>query len=705
MNGSRTRVGDIHAPAKSSLSRKIVLTGVAVVVLVAAALTWTIGSRTAPTIGGRVVTPTGQPVAEAAVRTPDGRRATTDAGGRFVLDGNPAWVTVSAPGWISRTRVVAQGGSNLIRLARRHAGTVTFAFGGDVMFGRRFFDVRDDGSMEGQLDPGSGSVAHERLLAGVAPMLADADITAVNLESPLVEEPFFDPTLPRPASFHPTKDYAFASAPAAALALKRVGVDMVDIGNNHLFDRLQSGVVETRRHLAEAGLAPGSGSFGAGVDAAQAWQPAFQEVRGQLVAFLGCTSITGDDQPISYVATRKKGGAARCAPARLRASVVAAKRRADIVVVMIHGGYEYGRDPSAQVRALSDVATAAGATMVINHHPHVVGGLRFSDGQLTAWTLGNLVFDQTVWPTFESYLLKVAVEDGRVVSGWLEPVQIQDFRPTGLYGAQADWVARGALARSEGPWVAEAGSLWLDTDEAARSTTFATSGDRLQRLTSGCAAGAGRELLGSGDFEPSTVASDSAPAPLWNVTSDDAYRHLDPDAAATGRQGVLLTRADPNTSDLLLTPLHRVLIRPGDPLTLLVDHRDLFGAPESEVRLSWYNDTQGGSQRQTRVALPRSDSWTTSRIDVTAPKTGVAVQPFVRLTPPTDGVSQLAVDNVRLINWAEPGCDYVRNPSTVTSPNLPPTGSSGKTVPVNARALATQNVAPLPLVPRGGSDG
>ena len=61
---------------------------------------------------------------------------------------------------------------------------------------------------------------------------------------------------------------------------------------------------------------------------------------------------------------------------------------------MVHGGDNYERTPSADLRELSDTAVAAGATIVVNHHPHVVGGLRFSDGNLTAWSMGNLLFDQ-----------------------------------------------------------------------------------------------------------------------------------------------------------------------------------------------------------------------------------------------------------------------------------------------------------------------
>jgi poly-gamma-glutamate capsule biosynthesis protein CapA/YwtB (metallophosphatase superfamily) len=670
---------------------------IAVVSMAGAAFLWEAERPDEPSIAGRVVGPAGQPVANASVRTPDGRLARTTSGGRFHLDGDPAWVTVTADGWISRSRVVAPGETNLVRLARRLPGTVTFAFGGDVMFGRRYFDARQDGSMQGLLEPDDGPAAHERLLAGVAPMLADADLTAVNLESPIVEDPAYDPTRRRPESFHPTKEFAFASAPAAAAALRSAGVDVVDLGNNHLYDRLQSGVQETRRHLASAGLGPGHGSFGAGVNAQQAWAPALREANGQRVAFLGCTSADVAAAPTT-VATATKGGAARCRLDRLRRAVEDASRRADIVVVMVHGGQNYGRTPSARSRALTDAAVAAGATMVINQHPHVAGGLRYADGKLTAWTMGNLLFDQTVWPTFESYLLKVAVHRGRVVSAWLEPVRIQDYQPTGLYGADADWVARGALARSVGPWVAEAGSVWLDNRTAAPGTTAEAPAGQLTRLRSGCAAGAGRELLWTGDFESRDVHPDG-PAPLWNVTEGDPYRYLDGDAAHDSPSGVLLHRADANIDDVVLNPQHRIPVRPGDRLTLLVDHRALFGAPHASVQLSWYNDSIGQSQQQTTARLPDSSGWTTSRIDVTAPEHTVAVLPIIRLRPPNEGVSQLAVDNVRLIDWDQRGCDYLRAGGTIRQSTLPPRTREVPGVAVTAGLLPVTAPPALPAAP------
>ena len=419
------------------------------------------------------------------------------------------------------------------------------------------------------------------------------------------------------------------------------------------------------------------------------------------VAFLGCTSIPGDDQAITYVASSDKGGAARCSLRQLRQGVKVARQQADIVVVMIHGGFEYGREASEQVRTLSDAALAAGATMVINHHPHVVGGLRFADGRLTAWTMGNLLFDQTVWPTFESYILQVAVREGRVVSAWVEPVRLQQYRPVGLYGPDAAWAARGALARSEGPWLEDDGSLWLAQESPATSEVLAFEGP-LARIDAGCAPEAGRELLWTGDFEVGDLAG--ARAPLWNAAIPSPYRKVDSDAARSGNGGVLLQRGSGNIADVVLSVDHRVLVEPGHRLTLLLDVRARFGSPTAELRIGWYNDTIGSSQQQTTAEVVATDDWRTLRVDVTVPPNAVAAQPFIALRSPATGVSQLAVDEVALIDWDQPGCDYVQGSATLELASLPPAAKTPAFTPIKATLVRVEPVDPLPPGPGGPSE-
>jgi len=641
---------------------------------------------------GVVVGPDGAPISRARVTGPDGAVANTDGRGRFQMERPAGWVTIRAKGWLPRSRAAAPGEPIVVRLAPRTPDTVTLAFGGDVMFGRRYYDPEEDGSLGGLLTPGSSAASHARLLASVAPLWQSADIAAVNLETPLIEYPYYDPTEARPARFHPTKELTFASAPAAAQALKDLGIDLVDLGNNHLYDALEPGVTSTLEAVERAGL----GHFGAGTSSGDAWSPAYRSVRGVRVAFLGCTSIFGDDQAITYVASPDKGGAAGCSMRRVRQGVRAARQQADIVVVMIHGGVEYRRVTTDEVQALSDAAIDAGATMVINHHPHVVGGLRFAEGHLTAGTLGNLLFDQTVWPTFESYVLQVAVRDGKVVSAWAEPVRLQQFTPVGLYGPDAAWAARGALARSAGPWIEDDGSLWLAEEKPAASLAQAFEGT-LARIDAGCAPTAGRELLWTGAFEVGDLTG--AQAPLWNTAITSPYRKVDQDAARSGDGGVLLQRGSGNAADVVLTIDHRVLVEPDHRLTLLLDARARFGSPTAQIRIGWYNGTIGSSQQQSTAEVVATDDWRTLRIDVTVPRNAVAAQPFIALQSPSTGVSQLAIDNVALIDWDQPGCDFVQGSATLELASLPPAASAPAFTRIAATLIPVEPVGPIPPGP------
>ena len=91
-------------------------------------------------------------------------------------------------------------------------------------------------------------------------------------------------------------------------------MDVVDLGNNHMYDLLEGGITETTITLDGSGYPIGTGQFGAGHTEAEAWQPAFFTTGNTTVAFVACTTVTGFEHPISYVANgTQKGGAARCA--------------------------------------------------------------------------------------------------------------------------------------------------------------------------------------------------------------------------------------------------------------------------------------------------------------------------------------------------------------------------------------------------------
>jgi poly-gamma-glutamate synthesis protein (capsule biosynthesis protein) len=544
------------------------------------------------------------------------------------------------------------------------------------MFGRRFFDPNgDDFTVDGLLPLQPTVDDHLKLLAPVEPLLENADFTVVNFESTLSHRAFLPVNEPRPASFHQTAAYVYASNPSSVMALKESGVDIVDIGNNHTYDMFETGLNQTLSTLDQAGVL----HFGAGTDETNAWAPVVVSSKGQKIAFVGCTTLriplhtpVANDVPFVASDVHKKGGAAYCAEARLRSEIIKAKQQANMVVVMIHGGQEYDPNPTIKISYLTSIAKQAGATLVINHQPHVVGGFQWRDQALTAWTMGTFLADQTVWSALESYMLAVYVREGKVIRAYVEPLMLDGFLPHGLTDELADYVVRGAAGREPGPFVMESGAMEIDLDGRVLQHTYT------QKMESDSDAGIiipvpqaqwvsdfkgngklqlGRDLLWVGSFENDEVNSSSGGVPLWDLSMGNLQ--VGQDFAYEGKAGIHLERGAKNIKEVVTSNIHRVLIQPYANLTITGMAR-ISRADVASIQLSWYSATSGPSFSKTMqpIEVQSSNSWQPFRFDVRAPRGAVAVGLFLRLKPPAQEIAAVDFDNIRMIEWAPPTVEY-----------------------------------------------
>jgi poly-gamma-glutamate synthesis protein (capsule biosynthesis protein) len=79
---------------------------------------------------------------------------------------------------------------------------------------------------------------------------------------------------------------------------------------------------------------------------------------------------------------------------KLTLAVQEAKKNADFVVVMMHGGAEYTRELTKLQKDFSHSAIDAGADIVFGAHPHWTQGVESYQGKYIFYSLGNFVFDQ-----------------------------------------------------------------------------------------------------------------------------------------------------------------------------------------------------------------------------------------------------------------------------------------------------------------------
>lgn len=617
-------------------------------------------------IHGLVTDLDGEPLADASVAalatgSSVVASTTTDPKGRFGLDAgtSPRWLRVRHPDHLSAVRAVGPG-RYTVRLTPS-TGTVSFTFGGDVMFGRRFYESRSS-SPAVQIDHDNPLPGHEAILAPIAPAFKAADIGSVNLETPLSSSDWR----------HPTKAYTFPSHPVAATALHDAGVNYAALGNNHAFDALEPGLADTRATLDDAGIL----FSGAGYSSDEAWKPATVEHRGVKVALISCSMLVGARYDVDWSAdrnpeqthavTRDDGeqirfsgavGVAEPTEERLSARVTEAREEADVVVVQIHGGESYQRAPTDQLVRLADAAIAAGADVVANHHPHVTGGVEIRDGALVAWSLGNLVFDQELWETYRSALLTVHVSADGVRRASVEPVLRDRYVPKGVAGT----VRERLLAEMAG-WSGDAVSFRDETlsfvhgrePGTRRKTQTMTGEDALYARQSGWVeavesagiAWVGLDRLFTGGFADCLVDASQSGGTLWQVEGgrvrDGIGNARSPGVRLRGGEGAMLApsdRAPVGDGPVTLTGLYRTT--EGGQVTV---HVGWFDGLAVEAGLPASRDPDSSEQVDLESTAGR---WQRARIPFEPPAGTSYVH--IRLEPAKGTTASF--DNWELVDW------------------------------------------------------
>ncbi|NIC01012.1 CapA family protein [Halobacterium sp. R2-5] len=628
-------------------------------------------------IEGRVFSLSGEPLTGARVSATARNvgtvaETTTNEHGRFRLESTaaPVWVRVSASNYIGRTVAATPDTPLRVELTPRE-GAVSMSFGGDVMFGRRFYQSEEDTlSSHFRIRPGERRADHREILSYIRPLLQEADVTSVNLETPLTTSDWR----------HAEKQYLFVSHPVAASSLSDAGVDYTALGNNHVFDALTPGLRETREALDEAGIA----YSGAGESSEQAWEPAYLEREGLTIGLISCTTITGsqydidwsaDEDPESYPVTRDAdgdgqteelrfsgtAGAADANEERLERRVSEAAENADVTVVQIHGGTEYQRIPTAEIERLTETASTAGADLVINHHPHVTGGLEFRGSTLVAWSLGNLVFDQEFWETYPSYLLTVHATENGVRRAYFDPLLLEGYVPKGIVAEPALSQSRRTAGLSSEQFTLHQSRVQYlrDTRSDLRTeqqqfegegTVFARESGWVRSIVDGVeSVELGTDRLPTGSFENPDVDDDEFEASLWRFG-----RHDDAMGEGIGRDdsgGIRLIRDEANSQRAILSPLDRIPVQGPITLTGLYQH-------DSDARLEvlWrrYSSTSGEMLEERTYELGRTGTRLNRfRENFQRRDSAEYVDFYLRLYPPEEGESAARFDELRLIEWSD----------------------------------------------------
>jgi poly-gamma-glutamate synthesis protein (capsule biosynthesis protein) len=316
---------------------------------------------------------------------------------------------------------------------RGNGNAITFAFAGDVNFPAEW-DIEDG-------PPPNAPPLAERVRAdprhvldAITPVLADADLTMVNVETAITDggEPVAG------------KNYHFRSPAQTFDALKAAGVDVVNMANNHALDYGPTGLQDTFAAIDAAKLPV----TGLGHDANQAYAPFRTTIKGQRIAILSASDWLEPELVDAWSATDSQPGIAFSIDrTRLLAEVAKVRPEVDTLVVFLHWGTEETWCASGEQQDLATALLGAGADIIVGSHAHRVFGAGKVGTALVAYGMGNFVYWREDGESGRSGVLKVTAT-GREVDdySWV-PARITDGVPVPLTGASAaadlaEWPAR-----------------------------------------------------------------------------------------------------------------------------------------------------------------------------------------------------------------------------------------------------------------------
>jgi poly-gamma-glutamate synthesis protein (capsule biosynthesis protein) len=244
----------------------------------------------------------------------------------------------------------------------------------------------------------------------VAKILRSADIAFGNLECAISEKGRAIP-----------KRYSFKAAPASLAGVANAGFDILSLANNHSLDCGRSALPESLAALEKYSLPP----VGIGNNAQEAAMPLIIEKHGLRIAFLARTMFA----PEGVIYREDAPTVAMLEPEELIADVKAARKQADLVVVSLHWGIEYTRQPQEEQRRLAHRLIDAGAGLILGHHPHTPQPVERYHRGLIAYSLGNFVFDAATPRAGKGLILRCVLtkQGAKLVENI--PIVIKDCQP------------------------------------------------------------------------------------------------------------------------------------------------------------------------------------------------------------------------------------------------------------------------------------
>lgn len=211
--------------------------------------------------------------------------------------------------------------------------------------------------------------------------------------------------------------------PETAILLKQLHCDLVATANNHFKDYGWEGMQETYAVLQKQGI----DWFGSGDSVDSASTVCYREIDSLRIALINVAENEWTTTHGAYP------GCNPMDPVNVFHAIQEAKKKAEFIIVIAHGGHENYALPSPRMKKWYRYFVDCGAHAVIGHHTHIVSGFEIYKEAPIFYSLGNFCFD---WEGLRNgtwnigMLVRLKLERGKPVQSEQYFVRQCDDHPT-----------------------------------------------------------------------------------------------------------------------------------------------------------------------------------------------------------------------------------------------------------------------------------
>ncbi len=226
------------------------------------------------------------------------------------------------------------------------------------------------------------------------------------------------------------KQYTFRAKPERLKIYDEMGVDLVTLANNHVYDFGKDAFLD----MLDAFVKYKIPHIGAGHNLNEAKEAYYFIINGYKIAFLNGTRA--EKYILTPGATEDISGVFRCYdPTNMIKEIKKVKKESDFVITIMHFGKEGSHDLEKEQVESAKKYIDAGSDVIVGHHAHVLQGIEFYKDKPIIYNLGDFIFNGNVEDTA---IFQIKLSNNKKMEYYIYPAQQKNMYTDLLTGSEKE---------------------------------------------------------------------------------------------------------------------------------------------------------------------------------------------------------------------------------------------------------------------------